>query len=224
MKKTFLTFFLLIFFQCYLQLNAQDERKLIQFSGVVVTSDSLTPVSFAHIIKKNTNRGTISDYYGYFSFVAVGLDTIIFSSVGFKKDTFIIPDNLTSDKYSLIQIMSEDTVYLSETVIFPWANYEQFKEAFLKLNIPDDDIERAKKNIELMKLKDEFENLPLDAHANHKYYMQQKAYDLSYTGMYKPSLTSAINNPLLNPLAWAEFFKAWERGDFKRKNKINENN
>ena len=68
MKKALLfCFSLLLFFSAQSQTEDDD---LIQFSGVVVTRDSLAPVPFATILVKNTSRGTTSDYYGYFSFVA----------------------------------------------------------------------------------------------------------------------------------------------------------
>ncbi|MCK6650110.1 MAG: carboxypeptidase-like regulatory domain-containing protein, partial [Bacteroidia bacterium] len=64
---------------CILAINAlsaqekvkwQDDgskaRKLVQFTGIVVEGDSLKPVPYTSIIIKNTNRGTISDYFGYF--------------------------------------------------------------------------------------------------------------------------------------------------------------
>ncbi|MBK6839366.1 MAG: hypothetical protein IPG90_14770 [Bacteroidetes bacterium] len=43
---------------------------LVQFSGIVVTSDSLNPVPYTSIMIRNTYRGTVGDYYGFFSFVA----------------------------------------------------------------------------------------------------------------------------------------------------------
>lgn len=89
---------------------AQEQKDvLIQFSGVLLTADSLESVPFANIIIKNSHRGTISDYFGYFSFVAEPKDTIVFSYVGFKDSEFVIPDTLKSKNYSLIQMMSADT-------------------------------------------------------------------------------------------------------------------
>src|SRR5688572_10074515 len=76
-----------------------DKRPLIQFSGVVVSSDSLEPIPFTSLIVKNTSRGTIGDYFGYFSFVAQTLDTIEFSAIGHKRGFFVIPDTLTGNKY-----------------------------------------------------------------------------------------------------------------------------
>ena len=84
---------------------AQNDEDYIQFSGVVIAEDSLQPVPYCSIIDKQTKRGTISDYFGYFSFVAKKGDTIIFSSIGYKKSSFSIPDTLTTNKYlSLIHI------------------------------------------------------------------------------------------------------------------------
>ncbi len=46
------------------------KRNLIQFSGVVVEGESLKPISYTSVLIRNSKRGTISDYFGYFSFVA----------------------------------------------------------------------------------------------------------------------------------------------------------
>ena len=71
---------LLTLYASFWQLHAQmAEDDLVQFSGIVVTADSLKPVPYTNIAIKNTWRGTIADYYGYFSFVAFKSDTIIFS-------------------------------------------------------------------------------------------------------------------------------------------------
>ena len=133
-----------------LQVSGQilENDRLVQFSGVIVTFDSLQPIPFSSIMIKNSNRGTISDYYGFFSFVAKMKDTIEFSALGFKKALFIIPDTLTDHRCSMIQILKQDTILLKEVMIFPWPTKEQFKEAFLHLRIPDDDLTRAEKNLD----------------------------------------------------------------------------
>jgi hypothetical protein len=68
-----------------------DDGFLVQFSGVTITADSLNPVPYAHIVVKNSPRGTVSDSYGYFSFVAHIGDTVLFDALGYKPATFIIP-------------------------------------------------------------------------------------------------------------------------------------
>ena len=188
----------------------QGERDLIQFSGVVVTGDSLSPVPFVNIIIKNSFRGTISDYFGYFSFVAQENDTIVFSAVGFKNGNFVIPDSLSANRYSLIQLLLKDTFLLQETIIYPWPTKEQFKQAFLNLHIPDDDLEKAKNNLTMAELKERVEATGMDGSMNFTNYMQQQTSKLYYAGQY-PSIS------LLNPIAWAQFIQAWKRGDFKKK-------
>src|SRR5690348_16797537 len=58
------------------RLMGQVDDKLIQFSGVVVTNDSLQPIPFSSVMIKHANRGTVTDYYGFFSFVAMKGDTV----------------------------------------------------------------------------------------------------------------------------------------------------
>lgn len=183
---------------------------LIQFSGVVVEGNDLRPVPYTSIIVKNTHRGTISDFYGYFSFVAKVNDTIEFSAIGFSSAQYIIPDTLTSNTYSLIQVLLKDTVYLRLTEVFPWPSKEQFKQAFLNLDLPEDDLARASKNMDRSDMKDQMVGMAMDASLNYKYSSQQYQSKLYYAGQYPP-------NNLLNPIAWAKFIKAWKNGDFKKK-------
>jgi hypothetical protein len=185
-------------------------RRLIQFSGVVVEADSLKPVPFTGVVIHNSNRGTLSDYFGYFSFVAQEGDTIDFVSLGYKRARFIIPDTLTSNKYSLIQVLRSDTIYLNKVVVMPWPSKDEFKEAFLKLEIPDDELERAKKNLAQAEMKDKIVGIAMDGNLNYKNQMAQQYNRLYYAGQHPP-------NNLLNPLAWAKFIEAWRNGEYKKK-------
>jgi len=187
-----------------------DTGELVQFSGVILTSDSLRPIPLAHIIVTNSMRGTVSDFSGYFSFVAKKQDTVQFSAVGFKPGKFIIPDTINNNRYSMIQVMSADTIYLTETVIYPWPTKEQFKEAFLTLEIPDDDLEIARKNLDSRQMLAKSRNMPAEGSINYKYMVQRQVDKLYYNGQTQPI-------SILNPFAWAKFIKAWKDGDFKRK-------
>ncbi len=192
------------------EFEEEDISEFIQFSGVILTTDSLAPIPLAHIIVLNAMRGTVSDFNGYFSFVAKKNDTVEFSAVGFKTDRFIVPDTIQNNRYSLIQVMSTDTIYLTETVIYPWPTKEQFKEAFLTIEIPDDDIEIARKNLDQRQLLAKSENLPAEGSLSFKYTMQEQVDKLYYNGQTQPIT-------ILNPFAWAKFIKSWKDGDFKRK-------
>jgi hypothetical protein len=190
---------------------SQDSDSVyVQFSGIVVTADSLQPVPFVNITIDGTYRGTMSDLSGFFSLIARKSETISFSSVGFKTVAYHIPDTLSKDRYTLIQVMRPDTLYLDETFIYPWPTYEQFKNAFVNADIPDDDMERARKNIEEIEKRVITEFVPMDGSMNFRNYVDQYRYKLYYAGQMPP-------NNLLNPIAWAQFFKAWKQGKFKTK-------
>lgn len=188
----------------------KDEPKIIQFSGVVVSGDSLQPVPYVAITQKGSYRGTLSDYYGFFSFVAQEGDTIEFSALGFLKAQYVIPNNLDDTRYSIIQVLNQDTFLLPTTIVYPWPTKEQIYDYFLKAPVPDDDLERARKNLAQEKMADLAMRTPMDASMNYRYSMNQYNTKLYNAGQIP------MNN-LLNPIAWAKFVDAWKKGDFKRK-------
>ena len=183
---------------------------LVQFSGVVVTADSLKPIPFVSILVKNTSRGTVSDYYGFFSFVAKMKDTIEFTAIGYKKATFHVPDTIKDSRCSLIQILIGDTIMLKEALIYPWPTKEQFKEAFLALRVPDDDLERANKNLNRDRMNFLAENMQMDGSMNFRNQMMNQQSRIYYAGQVPSS-------NWLNPIAWARFIQAWQNGEFKKK-------
>lgn len=196
--------------------DAQRVNDLVQFSGVVVTADSLRPVPFATISVVKTGKGTSSDYLGFFSIVVHKKDLVSFSAVGYRSGLFRIPDTLSENRYSMIQVMSSDTIMLTETVIYPWPSKEQFRHAFLTLKIPDDDIEIARRNLAYMEMREIYgrnydpERYGFTPGQSYHNYMSGQADRLYYRGQTMP-------NNLLNPIAWAKFIQAWKRGDFKKK-------
>ena len=46
----------------------EDERDVIQFSGVVTTMDTTMGILGAHVYVPKTGQGKSTDYYGYFKF------------------------------------------------------------------------------------------------------------------------------------------------------------
>lgn len=210
MKKISLLIYAILMFAATLPAQEAD-LDLVQFSGMVVTGDSLYPVPYVNIRIKNLNRGTTSDYYGFFSLVARKGDVIQFSAIGFKQGQFKIPDTLRANRYSLIQMLTNDTILLKETVIYPWPTKEQFKHAFVWNEIPDDDLTIAQKNLDKLEMRERARAMPMDGSMNYRNYMQQEVGKLYYKGQIQP-----MN--IFNPFAWAEFIKAWKRGDFKKKN------
>ncbi len=203
-------FYLFLTMMCWVAIGQAQriDDDLIQFSGVVITGDSLSPVPFTNVLIEQSGRGTMTDYYGYFSFVAQKGDSILFSAVGYRRNRFVIPDSLAMDKYSLIQIMTADTIELKETVIYPWPTREQFKEAFLAMQIPDTDYDRAQRNLQQADMIARMDAAMPSGSETFKYSMQQFQSQIYYAGQAPPQ-------NVFNPIAWGQFIQAWKRGDFK---------
>lgn len=198
--------FFLISCSIALQVGAQE---VIQFSGIIVTGDSLAPVPYTNIIIENTNRGTTSDFYGYFSFVAQENDTILFSALGFRKSRFVIPDSLSEKRYSLIQVLFTDTFTLREVTVYPWPSREAFAEEFINASPPPDELTRARENLAPSRMLVMMETMDRDGFSNYKLSTQEYNNQIYYSGQAPP-----IN--LMNPLAWASFIEALRDGSLKR--------
>lgn len=103
-------------------------------------------------------------------------------------------------------------------MIFPWPTKEQFKEAFLHLRIPEDDLKRAEKNLDKDQLGYLAATLPMDGSMNFRNYINQRTTELYYSGQLRP-------NTLLDPLKWAKFIQMWQNGAYKKKdNKYKDEN
>jgi len=195
----------------------EENSSLIQFSGLVMTSDSLMTIPYVNIFSKTSRRGSFSDLNGYFNFVAEKGDTIMFTCIGYKSSYYVIPDSLTSNRYSMVKLMTSDTVYLDEAVVRALPLRDMFDYVFVHAEIPDDDMERARKNMERQRMKEAREEMRPDGAESGKYYLAREAEKYYYAGQVPP-------NNLLNPFAWAQFFEAWKRGDFKVKKNPDKNN
>lgn len=196
--------------------NAQmpiDSDEVIQFSGVVITEDpygDIMPLSYTTIAVEGTLRGASSDLSGFFSFAALQGETVSFSRIGYKTVRFVIPDTLNNSMYSIVQIMSEDTILLPETVIFPWPSRKYFDIEFLAMDVSDVQREAARENL-APEIMDELRiNMAVDGTEASKMLIRSQASSFSYYGQYKPQ-------KIFDPLAWKKFIEAWKNGDFKSK-------
>lgn len=203
-------------FFTFIELNAQtvEDENLVQFSGMVLdgTDEDLIPVPYTNILVTGKSRGTYSDFNGFFSIVVEKGDVIEFSAIGYRTVEFTIPDTLSDNRYSLVQLMTRDAINLPETVVFPWPSREHFKLEFLAMNVDSEMQNIAAKNLakeSLEKMRSEVTNDPKE---NANYYLRQQAKEYYYIGQQPP-----MN--IYNPIAWKKFFDAWKRGDFKKKKK-----
>jgi CarboxypepD_reg-like domain len=213
--KQFLQYLLLIVFILPLATRAQEHEgykdSVIQFYGVVLTADSLQALPSVSVSVKGRNQGTVTSSQGVFSIPLLKGDVIEFTSVGFKPKTVTIPRNIQGNQYSIIQLMVTDTIYLAATIIKPRPSREQFERDFVKTEFPDDELETARKNNSEDTRRVLLATLPRDGREAASSYFNKQAAKNYYSGQIPPQ-------NIFNPFAWAEFVKAWKRGDFKKKN------
>lgn len=197
------------------QNDDKQSNKLIQFSGLIVTNldGNMVPVPFASIFIPEKRRGTYSDYRGFFTIVVEKGDVIRFNCLGFQPVSKTVPDTLSLDRYSIVQIMSEDTFTIDEIVIFPWPSREHFKVEFLKMDVTPELQRIAAENVANEYLAEARKNpdiVPYGGRESANFYLRQQSKEYVYIGQTPP-----MN--IFSPLAWAQFFKAWQNGDFKKK-------
>lgn len=206
-------YIIFIFFAASAMANAQNrDTTLIEFSGLVLTSDSLFPISYVYVFEKNTRQGDVSDGNGFFALTAKKGDTIVFNGMEYKQSYYIIPDTLRQTKYNIIKLLTQDTNYLQPVVIYPLPPRVQFDYIFVRTEIPDDDLELARKNLKRENLRQEALEGKQDAKYAYSQEMKRQADNLYWKGQLPP-------NNLLNPVSWQKFFQAWQRGDYKKKKK-----
>ncbi len=211
MKKNLLLLTLIFVFSFAAKAQFETFKdSVVQLYGVVMTADSLKAIPSVSIIVKGQNRGTITNEQGVFSIVVLKGDQLEFTSIGYKPKLVLIPKNLAGNQQSVIQLMVEDTIYLPATIIKRRPSREQFERDFINTQVPDDNLAIAQKNTNAATLQAMARVLPRDGREATSNYLNQVAINTRYYGQVPPQ-------NIFNPLAWAEFIKAWKRGDYKKK-------
>lgn len=215
MRILLLIFFSLLICDCIEAQRKENQPTPIQFSGRVVTADEngdIMPLPYTNVRVLGTSRGSVADHEGFFSFVALKGEVISFSRIGYSDTKFTVPDTLTSNYYTWIQIMNEDNVWLEQVVIYPWPSKEHFKQEFLAIDISNELREQAQANLAEDVLREIRYSVPADGKEAGSIFQRQQAEEFKYVGQYKPQR-------IFDVFAWKKFIEAWKRGDFKKKKK-----
>ena len=184
------------------------EDNLVRVTGVVIDADDPKEIPYANIRIKGSNFGTVSNSEGNFSILMDLGDTLVFSYVGYRQAAFILPPNLEHTSYALIQLMRRDTIMLEEVVVFPWPEFDDFKQVFMET--------KTKKNLDDLgfKVKRDFKDWSKEEYEENKYMYDQ----YRYNRLYDLHGTIAPNN-FLNPLKWSDFVRDIRKDARKRKKK-----
>ncbi len=209
----FFVFFLLFFM---VGKSHAQERKLVQFSGVIHNVDSNVVVPYVTVKNVSHNNRTFNaNHQGYFSFVAHEGDTISFTSVGYLPQQLVIPQ-VAEDRYTAQIYMKAVITEIPMVTPYPWASIDEFNIAFMALEIADDEYELARKNTSAESLAMLARNTPRSAAEVQSHSAMQNHINLS---------NQAVNqrgaNPLLSPIAWGSFIKQISEGNKSRAKRPN---
>jgi hypothetical protein len=207
--RRFLQVLVAFFITTTVSFAQSDSTRLIQLSGVVVSSDSLSQMPFATVFDRQSRRGTLADYYGFFSLVVFPGDTLIFSYYGYKTSSFIVPDTLKDDRYSIIHMMHADTINLPSVTVYPWPSREDFARAFLEMKPYDDALRRAQRQLSGESLAFAAARVSTDGSLSYSWQQNQNNTRLYTMGQ------SPVNN-LFNPYSWAKLLQSWKSGELGR--------
>jgi hypothetical protein len=188
-----------------INVQAQQQKRVIQLSGIVM--DTVTgPLPGVHVYIPKAGRGVTTNTVGFFSLPVLVGDSVVISSVGYKRQHYIVPP--TATEFSTIIVpMVEDVTYLETIVIMPYPTEEVFKEAVLALNLPaDNSIDERNLNAELLALI--MKTTPMDGPLNQRYALNQWA--ASQNDKFMP-----VTNPFLNPFNWVKFFNGLKKNKKK---------
>lgn len=190
--------------------QAQGERKVITFSGIIVEGDSSYGVRGVHVYVPRAGRGTVTDQFGYFSMPTLVGDTVVISAVGYKTHKMVIPRR-EDNAFSVMINLKIETTFLPEVEILPFPTEELFKEAFIALKLPDQEkYENMERNLAQERLVRMSAAMPMDGSLNYRNYM-----NTSINTMANRNFATTL--PLLNPFAWVQFIQSIKRGDLKKK-------
>lgn len=110
-------------------------QEIFNLHTVVLNAKDSTPTGFVHIINTSTHYGVVADYNGEFNFNVMENDTLKLSAIGFETAKIAVKKNLSA---IFIHPKNYD---LDEFTLIPYKNFEEFKQAFADLDLPDTTIQ-----------------------------------------------------------------------------------
>lgn len=216
-RTTIVLSLILLFFVASETAQAQEKKqtqkkRIIQLSGVVLGSDSVSGLPGVHVYVPLAGRGTTTNEVGFFSMPVLVGDSIVISYVGYEHQYYTVPRDAPEYQTIIIPLVN-DTTYLEAVTVYDFPTEEVFKEAILAMNVPLDPNERIdQKNLNKELLALMLKTTPMDGYQNQRYYLNQ--WVAHGTDKYQP-----VTNPFLNPFNWVKFFNSLKDTKDKKKKK-----
>jgi len=197
------------------KVQAQGKPKVVQFSGIVASGDSLYGVPGVTILVPKAGRGTITNDYGYFSLPLLAGDSVVIRAIGYKHLTVKIPRNYNKQSYSVVLELKEDATVLPEVRVFPYPTERDFKQAFLKMKTPERELTGPERSLSPDVVTAMFRSLPMTSTQTFRNTMDMQQLDRDRKNGIAPN--PRTNNPLLNPFGWLKLIEQIKNGDLKNK-------
>ena len=214
MKKRLAVHVLSLLAFCLVSLAAfsQGQDKTVLFQGRVVASSNAEFLPLAYVFNPQAGRGALSDNFGQVDMYVFPGDSLVVSYIGYKK-TYSIGPRDTELVHQVIIPMEEMTTMLREVKVFPHSSEDEFKQAFLAMELRDaQQRDNARKNLEQSKLNVFALQAGMGASSNFKNFS-----DLMISSQANKNFFSDPMLALTNPFAWINFIKSVKNGDLKRK-------
>lgn len=117
----------------FAQSGVEANHGRMYYYGYVVSADSLRPIRNTHVISKLAHCGTITNMQGKFLIPAKAIDTLWVSCLGYSRRLIPIDSTLAYGQDTLFIRLRSDTITLREVAVFPFYNYETFKEMLITM-------------------------------------------------------------------------------------------
>ena len=109
--------FILVFFSN--ESFSQGKKHVIQLSGIILGEDTVSGIPGVHVYVPKAGRGTTTNRVGYFSMPVLENDSVIFSSIGYERQHYIVPQT-DRDNITLVIDLLTYTTYLYDVTIMPF--------------------------------------------------------------------------------------------------------
>lgn len=214
MMKRFTVLVFLVLAFCLLTLTAysQGQDKTVLFQGRIIASSNAEFLPLAYIFNPQAGRGALTDNFGQVDMYVFPGDSLVISYIGYNKKYYIVPRD-TELVHQVIIPMDEMTTMLREVKVFPHSSEDEFKQAFLAMELRDArQRDNARNNLEQSKLNIFALQAGMGASSNFRNFS-----DMMISSQVNKNFFSDPTLALTNPFAWISFIKSIKNGDLKRK-------
>lgn len=181
---------------------------VIQLSGKIMITDSLTVLPGVTVTIQGENRGTVTDERGLFNIEARKGQIIQFTYVGYRLAAVKIPTKTEGNQYNINIVMMKDTLNLPVAIIRITPSKEEFDMDFLHMNLNDRQKAIAEENLDPETIRALAAGLPNDAREATGYYLVSRA-QRDYVNGQIP------RQSIFDAVRWNNFIKSLHQGYFK---------